>query len=91
MEQNNPAAAASTPQPDSDQLSALPVSVSFDVGRLDVPIGTLKQIGTGHVFTLERKLDQAPVSIKANGVELATGELVLVGDVLGVRVTELRG
>lgn len=70
------------------QLDELPVTVTFDLGESTLALRELKALQPGYAFELARGLDQ-PVTIRANGAALGAGELIQVGEYLGVRVVEL--
>lgn len=76
------AAEAASPNP----VGSLPVQVGFELGRLEVGLGDLAQLQPGYVFALPAHLQGANVAIRANGREVGRGELVAVGDTLGVRL-----
>ena len=67
-------------------LEGIPVTLDFDVGSLAVPLGELAAIKPGYVFELPSPLEEARVVIKANGTPIGHGELVAVGDTLGVQL-----
>jgi type III secretion protein Q len=67
----------------------IPVSLDFDLGNLALPLGELATLKPGFVFELPGKLDKMRVVIRANGTRIGHGELVAVGDVLGVQLLEL--
>jgi len=60
--------------------------VQFELGRLEVALSDLAQLQPGYVFALPAHLEGANVAIRANGREVGRGELVAVGDTLGVRL-----
>ena len=64
----------------------LPVQVAFEVGRLEMPVGKLAELQPGYVFPVPAQLEGANVTIRANGEAVGQGELVSVGDTLGVRL-----
>ncbi|MGI9490616.1 MAG: type III secretion system cytoplasmic ring protein SctQ [Geminicoccaceae bacterium] len=68
----------------------LPIKLVFELGRLDMPLGQLQEIGRGHVFQLERPLGEA-VEIHAGGRRIGQGEVVRIDDQIGVRVIRLFG
>jgi type III secretion system YscQ/HrcQ family protein len=78
----DPAAAA--------DVDALSVTLTFEVGELVLSVGELKGLAPGSALSLARKLPDSPVTVRANGRAIATGELVLIDDFLGVRITGLR-
>ena len=67
----------------------IPVSLDFDLGNLAVPLGELAALKPGYVFELANSLDTVRVVIRANGTRVGHGELVAVGDVLGVQLLAL--
>lgn len=79
-------AAASTRGIDA---ATLPVRLTFSAGRLIRPFGDLSGIAPGYVFELDKRLDDQSIAISANDVLIALGELVCVGDLVGIRVTRM--
>jgi len=72
--------------PATTPVDTLPVQVQFELGRLEVALGDLAQLQPGYVFALPAHLQGANVAVRANGREVGRGELVAVGDTLGVRL-----
>src|SRR3546814_706341 len=64
----------------------LPVQRAFDIGRLEVSVGDLASLQPGYVFALPAQLQGANVTIRANGRTAGRGEVVAVGDTIGVRL-----
>ena len=82
------AATASTPpSPGAGALDQIPVQLIFEVGELHVPYNQLLTLQPGYVFELPA-LAERPVSIRANGMVVGRGELLQLGDRVGVRITE---
>ncbi len=71
-----------------DLLLETSVDVSAVLGSVRMPIGELLRMGTGSVLTLDREAGQ-PVDLLLNGIPFAKGHLVVVGDRLGIRLTEV--
>ena len=71
-----------------DLLLETSVDVSAVLGSARMPIGELLRMGTGSVLTLDREAGQ-PVDLLLNGIPFAKGHLVVVGDRLGIRRTEV--
>ena len=67
----------------------IPVSLDFDLGNLALPLGELAALKPGYVFELAGSLEKLRVVIRANGTRVGLGELVAVGDVLGVQLLAL--
>ena len=72
---------------DPDALARrLPLEVSFELGRTELRVGDLSALQPGYVFPLAGALEGANVTIRANGQAVGQGEVVAVGDTLGVRL-----
>ncbi len=69
------------------RVDELPVAVAFDVGQLDLTVGQLRTIGAGYMFTLPAEPSRL-VTLRANGREIGHGELVELGDKIGVRIVD---
>lgn len=67
----------------------IPVSLDFDLGNLALPLGELAALKPGYVFELAGSLEKLRVVIRANGTRVGLGELVAVGEVLGVQLLAL--
>ncbi|MCJ2013130.1 type III secretion system cytoplasmic ring protein SctQ [Methylobacterium sp. J-076] len=72
------------------ELDAVGVTLAFELGRRTVTVGELRGIGPGHVFDLGLAPDEA-VDLVANGARIGRGEIVKLGERLGVRVVRLFG
>ncbi len=70
------------------RLSAISVTLSVELGRQQVALGALMASTPGQLFTLDR-LTSEPVDVMVNGQLFARGEVVMIGDQFGVRLTEL--
>ncbi len=73
-----------------DIVMDIPVQLSVELGRARLPIRTLVQLAQGSVVELER-LAGEPLDVLANGCLIAQGEVVVVNDKLGIRLTEVIG
>ncbi len=82
-EAQEPASAPADPEAGTRKL---PVDVCFEIGRLQMPVGKLAELQAGYVFPVPAQLEGANVTIRANGEAVGQGELVSVGDTLGVRL-----
>lgn len=81
--------AGESPQPDAaSALDELPIKLVFELGRQEIGLAELRQIGPGYVFGLARD-DTAPVDILAGGRRIGRGEIVRIEDEVGVRVVRL--
>ncbi len=72
----------------AERLDEAPVELVFELGRLSVPLGELRSLAAGHVFDLGRDL-RHPVDILLGGRKVGEGELVQVGERVGVRLRSL--
>ena len=87
MSDNEQAGAApSEAAPAADPARKLPVQLEFELGRTEMSIGELADLQPGYVFPLAAALEGSNVVIRANGRIAGRGELVAVGDTLGVRL-----
>ncbi|MBO0764029.1 MAG: type III secretion system cytoplasmic ring protein SctQ [Hyphomicrobiaceae bacterium] len=80
----------STPPDLVDGLDEVEVVLSFELGRLNVELRELKSIGPGYVFALGRDPAHA-IDIVVNGRKIGKGEIVKIGETIGVRTTRLYG
>ncbi|HST44114.1 MAG TPA: type III secretion system cytoplasmic ring protein SctQ, partial [Luteimonas sp.] len=69
-----------------DPARNLPVRIEFEIGQLELALGELADLQPGYVFALPSHLEGANVVIRANGRATGRGEVVAVGDTLGVRL-----
>ncbi len=64
----------------------VPVRLSFDLGERLIPLGALRTLVPGEVFPLDRPLVEGGVRVRANGKEIATGDLVDIDGHVGVQL-----
>ena len=81
-----PDEAPATPAATTDPARSLPVQLGFELGRTEMSIGELADLQPGYVFPLAAALEGSNVTIRANGRVAGRGELVAIGDTLGVRL-----
>jgi flagellar motor switch protein FliN len=67
----------------------IPMDVTVVLGSTRLPLGTLFSLGKGGIVDLDCS-ENDPVEIMANDRLLARGEVVLMNDQLGVRITEIQ-
>jgi type III secretion protein Q len=84
----NKPAAGDALDPALESLEGLEVTVRFEAGQLQLPLRELGLVRAGHVFDLGQPLTQSVVRIVAHGSVVGKGQLVAIGERLGVRVTE---
>lgn len=66
----------------------IPLEVTVELGRTRLLIRDILDLGTGSIIELD-KIAGEPVDLLANGLLLARGEVVVIEDNFGVRVTEI--
>lgn len=66
----------------------IPVSVTVEIGRTKMTIRNLLQLNQGGVIALDR-LAGDPLDVLINGTLVAHGEVVVVNDKFGVRLTDI--
>jgi len=71
-----------------DVILDVPVTLSLEVGRARIPIRNLLQLNQGSVVELERAAGE-PLDLYVNGTLIAQGEVVVVNDRFGVRLTDV--
>jgi flagellar motor switch protein FliN/FliY len=71
-----------------DLLLETTMPVEACLGRQEMTVGQLLQLGPGSVVPLDRQLGE-PIEMLLRGQRFALGRLVIVGDRLGVRITEV--
>ena len=71
-----------------DLLLDTTLSVSVCLGEAEIQVRDLLQMGPGSVLKLDRQVGQ-PLDLFVRGVRFATGQLVVVGDRLAIRIKEI--
>ncbi|TZF81569.1 flagellar motor switch protein FliN [Cognatilysobacter lacus] len=71
-----------------DVILDVSVTLSLEVGRTRIPIRNLLQLNQGSVVELERAAGD-PLDVYVNGTLIAQGEVVVVNDRFGVRLTDV--
>ncbi|MBN8800631.1 MAG: flagellar motor switch protein FliN [Lysobacteraceae bacterium SCN 69-123] len=71
-----------------DVILDVPVTLSLEVGRARVPIRNLLQLNQGSVVELERGAGES-LDVFVNGTLIAHGEVVVINDRFGVRLTDV--
>jgi flagellar motor switch protein FliN/FliY len=68
----------------------VPVSLTIELGSCQLPMREVLQLCVGSVVQLEKPAD-APVELSVNGKLIARGEVVVIEDRYGVKITEVIG
>ncbi len=84
---------AHRPMPSADELKLdvildVPVTISMDIGRTQINIRNLLQLNQGSVVELDRFAGE-PMDVLVNGTLIAHGEVVVVNDKFGIRLTDV--
>jgi flagellar motor switch protein FliN/FliY len=66
----------------------IPVRLTLEVGGSDMPIRDLLQLHQGAIVELDRQAGE-PLDVLVNGTLIARGEVVVIEDKLGIRLTEV--
>lgn len=75
-------------QIDPEVLQTIPVTISIEVGRASLKIKDLLRLSQGSVVELDR-LAGEPLDLLVNNTVVAQGEVVLVNDRYGIRLTRV--
>jgi len=76
------------PISDINRVLDIPVLLSVELGRTKVPIKHILQLGQGSVVELDA-LAGEPMDVLVNGYLIAQGEVVVVNDKFGIRLTDV--
>lgn len=81
---------AGADRPDSDlrRLSDVPMELSVEIGRTRMTVGETLELRIGSIVTLDR-LAGEPVDLLVNGTPIARGEVIVVDEQFGLRVTKI--
>jgi flagellar motor switch protein FliN len=71
-----------------ERLGQVTLELTVEVGRTRMTLGQALALGPGSVITLDRLADQ-PVDLLVDGKSVARGEVVVIDDVFGLRVTQI--
>ena len=71
-----------------DTILDIPVTISMEVGRSQISIRNLLQLNQGSVVELDRVAGE-PLDVLVNGTLIAHGEVVVVNDKFGIRLTDV--
>jgi flagellar motor switch protein FliN/FliY len=73
---------------DLRRLSAVPVELSVEIGRARMSVGETLELREGSVVTLDRMAGE-PVDLLVNGTPIARGEVVVIDEQFGLRLTQV--
>ncbi|MCL7745410.1 flagellar motor switch protein FliN [Guyparkeria hydrothermalis] len=82
-------------QPDDDEnpvnfdvIMDVPVTISMEIGRTSINIRNLLQLNQGSIVELDR-LAGEPLDVLVNGTLIARGEVVVINEKFGIRLTDV--
>ena len=73
---------------DLSRLSDIPMELSVEIGRAHTTVGDTLELHVGAIVELERQAGE-PVDLLVNGSPIARGEVVVVDERYGLRITEI--
>ena len=85
---NGGSAQITTTDANLDVILDIPVTLSMEIGRTELPIHNLLQLNQGSVVELDR-LAGEPMDVLVNGTLIAHGEVVVVNEKFGIRLTDV--
>jgi len=83
-----PAPAAPSTASNMDMILDIPVCIALEIGRTRISIRNLLQLNQGSVVELDR-LAGEPLDVLVNGTLIAHGEVVMVNEKFGIRLTDV--
>jgi flagellar motor switch protein FliN len=75
---------------DLRRLSDVPVDVAVEMGRTRMTVGETLELRQGSIVTLNRMAGE-PVDLLVNGTPIAHGEVVVIDEQFGLRITDVIG
>jgi flagellar motor switch protein FliN/FliY len=85
-----PESGGAAPAGGLDMILDIPVQLTVELGRTRLAIRSLLQLAQGSVVELDR-LAGEPLDVLVNGTLIAQGEVVVVNDKFGIRLTDVIG
>jgi flagellar motor switch protein FliN/FliY len=82
------AAAAAGQEMNLNLILDVEVTLALEVGRARMPVRELLQLAPGAIVELDR-LASEPLDVLVNGVRIARGEVVVVNEKFGIRLTDV--
>ena len=75
---------------DLRRLSDVPIDLTVEIGRTRLTVGETLELRQGSILTLNRMAGE-PVDLLVNGTPIARGEVVVIDEQFGVRITDVIG
>src|SRR6201996_7299718 len=73
---------------DLRRLSAVPIDLTVEIGRTRLTVGETLELRQGSILTLNRMAGE-PVDLLVNGTPIARGEVVVIDEQFGLRLTQV--
>jgi len=86
--QSEKSSSVSSEEVNLDVILDVPVTISMEIGRTQINIRNLLQLNQGSVVELERFAGE-PLDVLVNGTLIAHGEVVVINDKFGIRLTDV--
>ena len=83
-----PADAGADGPPELERLYDVPVELAVEIGRTTMTIGETLSLAPGSIVSLNR-LAGEPVDLLVNGKVIAQGEVVVIDEEFGMRITDI--
>lgn len=77
-------------QNDLGRLSDVPVELAVEIGRTRMTVGETLELRPGSIVVLNRMAGE-PVDLLVNGTPIAHGEVVVIDEEFGLRITDVLG
>ncbi len=87
-EDKKPSSSVAGEEVNLDVILDVPVTISMEIGRTQINIRNLLQLNQGSVVELERFAGE-PLDVLVNGTLIAHGEVVVINDKFGIRLTDV--
>ncbi|MFN9804962.1 MAG: flagellar motor switch protein FliN [Betaproteobacteria bacterium] len=84
----NPADGLGQANNDLDLILDIPVVLTVEMGRTKIPIKNILQLAQGSVIELDAQAGE-PMDVLVNGCLIAQGEVVVVNEKFGIRLTDI--
>lgn len=88
VESNEPAKTMEGVTADLGLLFDVPLELSVEIGRVKIPVRDVVDLGPGSIVEIDKAAGE-PVEVLLNGHLVAKGEVVVIDDNFGVRITEI--
>ncbi len=77
-----------TSEQDAEKMRDIPLQIKIEIGQIGMTLGELMELSPGHVLKLPPHAENK-IHLAVNGKKIGTGELIEVGETLGIRLIEI--